>query len=159
MRYISMYSFVAGFMIGALLAGIYFIGNAPISFPGSIPPFMATSTNTKPTSETSGTISVANQTSGSSVVIESVTVPPPGVWIAVREVQDINLGNVLGAAHVDGPRSAVTVSLLRATEPGKQYAVELYRNDSNEGFNPSTNSVYIDFDTSAPVIAYFTTAN
>lgn len=107
----------------------------------------------------SGAISVVNQSAGSSVTIESVTVPQPGVWVAVREVNGSDLGNVLGAIRVNGPRSAISVPLLRATEPGLPYAVELYRTDGGEEFNLATNSVYVDFATGAPVIVHFTTTN
>jgi len=64
---------------------------------------------------------------------------------------------VLGAARVNGPRSFVSVSLLRATEPNSSYAIELYRDDCNGEFDLATDSVYVDFATGAPVIAYFTT--
>ena len=86
-----------------------------------------------------------------------MTVPPPGVWVAVREVQGGDLGNVLGAARASGPRSNLSVPLLRATEPGHSYAVELYRDDNGGAFDPSVNSVYVDFTTGARVVEYFTT--
>lgn len=89
--------------------------------------------------------------------MESVTVPPPGVWVAVREVQGNDLGNVLGAARAAGPRSNLSVPLLRATKAGRQYAVELYRDDNGGSFDPAANSVYVDFDTGARAVAYFTT--
>jgi len=151
----SMASFVAGVMFGALLAGAWFFSDdlslltpesSSLSTPGA--------QNSIPKS---GAISVGNQPAGDSVVIESVTVPPPGVWVAVREVNGDELGNVLGAARVTGPRSEVSISLLRATEPGRTYAVQLYRDDASGPFDPATYSVYVDFDTSARVVAYFTT--
>ena len=91
------------------------------------------------------------------VTVESVTVPPPGVWVAVREMNGNELGNVLGAAWVNGPKSEVSVSLLRATKPGSSYAVQLYRDDGTGVFDSSINSVYVDFDTGTRVVAYFTT--
>jgi hypothetical protein len=114
-------------------------------------------TSTLPAATLSGAISVQNQSPGESVAIESVTVPPPGVWVAVREVQGTDLGNVLGAARVGGPRSNFSVSLLRATEPGHTYAVELYRDDGSGNFDLANDSVYVDFDTGQRVVAYFTT--
>jgi hypothetical protein len=80
------------------------------------------------------------------------------VWVAVREVVGDELGNVLGAVRVSGPKSGVSVPLLRATEPGRSYAVQLYRDDGNGAFDVVVNSVYVDFDTGARVVAYFTTA-
>lgn len=152
-------SFIVGIMLGALLVGAWFAnGNAsfmPAWAPSSSP--FATSTGSVAISP-SGALSVANQPAGDTVVIESVTVPPPGVWVAVREMFGNDLGNVLGAAHISGPRSNFSVSLLRATEPDRPYAVELYRDDGSSGFDLAEDSVYIDFDTGAPVIAYFRTA-
>jgi hypothetical protein len=154
MNHFSMSSFVAGVMLGVLLAGAWFFGDNFTFAPISSSTF--TSTSTKPTQE-SGAISVSNQPSGDIVIVESVTVPPPGVWIAVREMNGNDLGNVLGAERVSGPRSSVSISLLRATVPDHLYAVELYRDDGNGIFDTTTNSVYVDFTTGAPVIVYFTT--
>lgn len=150
-------SFVVGVMLGVLLAGAWFLGRDPsFTFPLS---FSRTATSTESVLQKSGAVAVNDQPAGDTVVVESVTVPPPGVWIAVREVVDGDLGNVLGAARAGGPRTDFSVSLLRATESGRTYAVELYRDDNNGAFDPSMNSVYVDFDTGARVVAYFTTAN
>ncbi len=155
MQRFSMGSFVAGVMLGALLVGAWLLGGADgLTFPASFSP---SSTTTESALLESGAVSVADQPSGENVTVESVTVPPPGVWVAVREANGSDLGNVLGAARVVGPHSAVVVSLLRPTEPSRSYAVELYRDDNNGAFDPSINSVYVDFDTGARVVAYFTT--
>ena len=157
-KYFSMSSFIAGVMLGLLLAGAWFFGGDA----GLISPALPSSspvTTAEPASAESGAISVTDQPSGDSVLIESVTVPPPGVWVAVREMNGSDLGNVLGAVRVTGPRSSITIPLLRATEAGSTYAVELYRDDGNDEFNLSTDSVYVDFATGEPVIAYFTTAS
>lgn len=158
MKNFSTSSFIGGLMVGLLLAGAWFFrdGSVPLNVSPSSP--FATSTQFLPTASTrSGAISVANQPSGDTVNVESVTVPPPGVWVAVREMNGNELGNILGAARVSGPRSAISVSLLRATLPRRSYAIELYRDDSSGVFNSSTNSVYVDFDTGERVVAYFTT--
>ncbi len=148
-------SFVAGVMLGALLTGAWFFNKDTSLLPLS--PSFATSTATS--APQSGTVSVSNQPAGDTVVVESVTVPPPGVWVAVREVQGNDLGNVLGAARAAGPRSNFSVPLLRATVPDHPYAIELYRDDDNGAFDPAANSVYVDFTTGARVVAYFTTTN
>ena len=149
-------SFVAGVMLGALITGAWFLNGNTESLPAASS-FVATST--EPATPKSGALSVADQPAGTSIIVESVTVPPPGVWVAVREVEakDGDLGNVLGAARVTGPRSNISISLLRSTESNNSYAVELYRDDNNGSFDPSVNSVYVDFNTGAPVIASFTT--
>lgn len=142
-------------MLGVLLTAVWFFGDnigiLPLSSP---PPLTATTDSLAPES---GAISVADQPAGEQVVVESVTVPPPGVWVAVREVNGSNLGNVLGATRVVGPHGNIMVALLRPTESNRSYAVELYRDDNNGAFDPSGNSVYVDFDTGARVVAYFTT--
>jgi len=157
MKDFSTTSFVIGVMVGALLTGAWFFGGNMSLNPIGSPSFSATSTGSS--LRESGAVSVANQLSGDKVTVESVTVPPPGIWVAVLEVNERDLGNVLGATRVNGPRSAVSVSLLRATEPGRSYAIELYRDDNGGVFDPSLNSVYVDFDTGARVVAYFSTTN
>ena len=153
-----MSSFVAGVMLGVLLTGAWFLGGDFALMPKPLFSTFATSTtSTSQKNQESGAVSVSDQLSGDTVLIESVTVPPPGVWIAVREMNGTDLGNVLGAVRVNGPRTSVSISLLRTTEPGRSYAVELYRDDGNGAFDPLINSVYVDFSTGAPVIAYFST--
>lgn len=155
MKNFSTSSFVAGFMLGILFAGIWLIKDeASQTLLSSLSSVDATESLPE-----SGAISVANQASGIEVAIESVTVPPPGVWVAVREVSGKDLGNVLGAIRVNGPRSAFSVPLLRATEPGLPYAVELYRDDGDGVFDLSMDSVYVDFATGVPVVDHFTTTN
>lgn len=148
-------SFVAGVMLGALLAAAWFLGGDASLLALSYSSRLATSTSSA--LPESGAVSVSDQPAGPDVVVESVTVPPPGVWVAVREVNGADLGNVLGASRVVGPHGAITVTLLRPTEPKRSYAVQLYRDDNNGSFDPSVNSVYVDFDTGARVVAYFTT--
>jgi hypothetical protein len=153
MKDFSTRSFAAGFLSGAALTVAWFlIGNA-ITLPVSSLS-MATST---PAAPESGAVFVTAQPAGDTVIIDSVTVPPPGVWVAVREVRGGELGNVLGAARASGPRSNFSVPLLRATEPDRPYAIQLYRDDADGVFDLEKNSVYVDFDTGARVVASFTT--
>ena len=153
MKHFSTNSFIAGIMLGILLTGGWFFsGTVAPALPASFPESTANNV------QEGGSVSVAHQPAGDTVVVESVTVPPPGVWVAVREVADDELGNVLGAVRVIGPKSGVAVPLLRATEPGRSYAVQLYRDDASGVFDVAVNSVYVDFDTGARAVAYFTTA-
>lgn len=150
-------SFVGGIVIGVLFAGAWFFSGALTVTPviSSSPLNIGTATSTPK----SGSVSVSNQAPGNVVIVESVTVPPPGVWVAVREVSGGDLRNVLGAVRVNGPRRNISVPLLRATESGRSYVVQLYRDDGNGVFDVAVNSVYVDFDTGARVVAYFTTTN
>ncbi len=155
MKGFSMTSFVSGFMLGILFATAWlFRGDLPQS------PFSTlSSAGNEKTFPESGAIAVANQIAGNEVAVESVTVPPPGVWVAVREVNGSDLGNVLGAVRASGPRSSISIPLLRATEPNLSYAVQLYRDDGDGVFDLATDSAYVDFNTGAPVIERFTTTN
>lgn len=154
--YFSMSSFVGGFMLGALLIGMWTV-DVGFSLPFSSASSPAPVKKVAPSE--SDAIRVTNQSAGSVVMVDSLVVPPPGVWIAVREVNGPSLANVLGAARARGPGIAIPVSLLRSTEPGLLYAVQLYRDDGSETFDLASDSVYIDFATGAPVIVYFTTTN
>ena len=156
-KHFSTNSFIVGTMFGVLITGAWFFGGVSPFVPVSSSMPFATSTTAS--AQKSGSVSVSNQSSGDTVVVESVTVPPPGVWVAVREVNAGDLGNVLGAARVNGPRSNIEIPLLRSTESGRPYAVQLYRDDGNGIFDVAVNSVYVDFDTGARVVAYFTTTN
>jgi hypothetical protein len=156
MKNFSMSSFVAGVMFGALLAGAWFFSdNSALFLPSGS--FSRLATSTENMVQKSGMISVTDQSFGDTVVVESVIVSLPSVWIAVREMNGTNLGNVLGAARVGDLRTRVVIPLLRATEPGRTYAVQLYRDDASEPFDPAIFSVYVDFDTGARVVTYFTT--
>lgn len=148
-------SFIIGVMVGALLAAAWFLGDGiGLNLPGSS---QLSATTTSSSLPESGAVLVANQPFGDRVTVESVTVPPPGVWVAVREMVGRDLGNVLGATRVVGPHGSIEISLLRPTEPNRSYAVQLYRDDNNGNFDPAMNSVYVDFDTGTRVVAYFTT--
>lgn len=153
--FFSYKSFIAGVVVGILLSGIWFLSSNPALLSATTD--QTASTVATSTGAQSGAVAVSDQAAGTAVLIDSVTVPPPGVWIAVREMNGTDLGNVLGALRVGNPQSNVSVPLLRATEPGRDYAVELYRDDNGGAFDPSVNSVYVDFDTGARVVEYFKT--
>lgn len=142
-------------MLGAMFVGVW-ISGGDFSLPFSSASPAPESADTRTRSE-SGVIFVVNQPAGDAVIIESVTVPAPGVWVAVREMSGDDLGNVLGAARVTEPRTNISVPLLRATTPGLSYAVMLYRDDGGNTFDLATDSVYVDFATGTSVITYFTT--
>lgn len=156
-KHFSTSSFVLGVMCGMLITIAWFWGGNGVPLVPPSSPISSSATSTISLPVESGALSVSNQPAGNTVIVESVTVPPPGVWVAVREMQGGSLGNVLGAAYARGPRSNFPVPLLRATEPDRSYAIELYRNDASGTFDFAKDSVYIDFNTGAPVIAYFTT--
>ena len=165
--------FIFGFALGALT--IIAWNNAPQPAKKTVAPVSSgASTVTTTQNETvtttekipaslstgigTGRVSVTNQLAGDSVLVESVTVPPPGVWVTVRETHGKELGNILGAAYIHGPRSNVNVSLLRNTQPNKLYVIELYRPGvEGSSFDVKTESVYVDFTTGRSVIVPFRT--
>lgn len=152
-------SFVLGIVLGGALTSAWFFGgnlHLPAYSNGPLP--IVTASTTPIANNASGAVAVSDQAAGDTVTVDSITVPPPGVWVAVRESGgDDDLGNVLGAIRVRGPLSNISIPLLRPTVPGKVYAVQLYRDDGDGTFDPATDSVYVDFDTGARVVALFTT--
>lgn len=148
-------SFIAGVMLGILLTGVWFFGGNSASV-FSWPSERAVSPTGDSVPE-SDAVAVVDQKAGTEVVVTSVAVPPPGVWVAVRETVGSDLGNVLGAARVGDPRTDVSIPLLRATEPNRSYAIQLYRDDNGGAFDPALNSVYVDFNTGTRVVVYFKT--
>ncbi len=153
----SVPSFAIGIALGGVLATAWFLGGTSLAAVPDTAPTTLTATSSSLVSTTGGALSVETQAAGTSTTIASLTVPPPGVWVAVREVTAGQLGNVLGAARVGGPRTDFVVPLLRATAPGTTYAVELYRDSGDNTFDLSTDSVYVDFNSGERVVAYFTT--
>ena len=150
----SFISAVVGFALGVGAASAWFLGMRLPSLPEGEPtPTAGNSFLATP----SAALSVLDQSAGMTAVVESVTVPPPGVWVAVHELRDGELGNVLGAARARTPSSNVVIELLRGTESGKNYAVALYRDDGDDLFDRDADSVYVDFDTGERVVAPFTT--
>lgn len=163
MKTFSLGTFLGGIAVGIVVTGGWFLSRENhMHMQQSDNDSAAATTTTNvliPTTVDSGAVSVLNQGAGLSVSVASVTVPPPGVWVAVRELNGTDLGNVLGALFVSGPRSDVTIPLLRQTEPNETYAIELYRDNGDHTFNLSSDSVYVDFGTSEPVIQYFKTTS
>lgn len=154
MKLFSLQSFSAGVAIGILVATVWYLGEKT-SFLLPAPPEAAqTDQAAAAVAADSGAVAVSDQPAGNSVEIDSLTVPAPGAWVAVREVNGSDLGNVLGAVRIGGPRSSFSVPLLRATLPGQRYAVELYRDDGSGMFDPGL-SVYVDFQTGERVVTYF----
>jgi hypothetical protein len=153
----SLSSFVFGLMCGIVLIGVWSLaGRDPLHFPALSVPEAPLTHDAQAASDNSIAV-VDDQAAGLQVEIESVTVPPPGVWAAVREMDGSDLGNVLGAVRVKGPQTQVSVPLLRRTEAGASYAVELYRDNGDDQFDLANDSVYVDFDSGSPAVTYFKT--
>lgn len=86
-------------------------------------------------SSLSFSVSAQNQVAGSQVIVPSVSV---GVdtWVAVREEENGQMSNILGAKWIPaGDHVGVEVNLLRATAPGQNYYVVLYEDDGDKEFS------------------------
>lgn len=150
-------SFVAGIIVGVLISGAWIAaGNG--DFTSLRYAFnLSTSTPSRAEADTRGSVvSVADQAAGDSVFVSSVNAAVP-VWVAVRELNGRDLGNVLGAVKVGAPRTNVSIPLLRGTVSGRTYAIELYRDDGEGDFDPARFSVYVDYDSGLRIVAYFNT--
>lgn len=100
-------------------------------------------------------ISVANQPAGKAVVVQKATLPSVH-WLAVRDMNaDGSVGNILGAKRVDkGEVSSVVIDLLRATEPGKKYAVVAFTDNGDTSFDSKVDKAVLDAN-GKPVVFSF----
>jgi len=114
------------------------------------------STTEEPVVEASP-VTVVDQAAGSEVHVAEVDVAEPGVWVAVHNVTDIGIGNVWGAVRTREPRTDVVVPMILPTLPDSEYAIILYRDNGDGGFDRGTDSVYIDFETGERVEKRFHT--
>jgi len=151
-------AFAAGLLIGIFATAAWFTdARLPAFFPSGTAHAPMHAADSSYPQLVSTAVAVMSQSAGDTVMVAKVDVPAPGVWVAVEEYQDGMLGNVLGAQRVTAPLDNVTVSLLRNTIPGAEYAVVLYRDNGDGLFDQDTDSVYVDFDTGERVVAPFAT--
>ena len=152
-NHFPIFIFSAGVLIGVLIVGAWILQGAIVVSHVNKDASLYQVVGSK-----SDTVAVSNQPAGENVLVDTVTVPPPGVWVAVREITlEGEFGNVLGAARVRTPSSNVAVPLLRETLPDKSYAIVLYRADNEDAFEVTQNSLYVDFDTGERVVVPFKT--
>ncbi len=80
-------------------------------------------------------VTVKDQEAGPKVVIESIPASET-LWVAVREMKDGKIGNILGASKVfAGKGENVSVELLRPTVSGGTYRVVVYKDVGAPDFN------------------------
>lgn len=102
-------------------------------------------------------LEVEDQPAGMEVAVSSIDIEAPGAWVVVHEVREGELGNALGATRVRDAVTGLSIPLLRATLPGEEYAVVLYRNNDEPSFALEGASVYVDLETGERVEARFET--
>ena len=84
-----------------------------------------------------GKVVVDNQAAGTMVTLTSATYPVSEGWIVVRDYQSGQLGGLLGVARFSEAQGLVPsgVTLQRATEAGKEYAVVVYTESGDRQFS------------------------
>lgn len=105
------------------------------------------------TIEVSAFVSVDDQRAGSLVFIKHVEISKP-TWIAVREIINDSIGNILGASMVTAVTDDVPVTLLRPTKSDGKYAVFLYQDEGDGDFDSKKDLLVMQDGT--PVSAMFT---
>lgn len=98
-------------------------------------------------------VSVDDQRAGGLVFIKHTEVSKP-TWIAVREIVNGAIGNIVGAGMVTGATDDVPVTLLRSTKAGSEYAVFLYQDNGDGQFDFKTDMLVMQ--NNMPVAAMFT---
>lgn len=91
-----------------------------------------------------GAITVADQSAGEVVALDSVEFPAKAGWIGVRDYQGGQLTGLLGVARFDTEEGLLpdSVRLLRATEAGKTYAVVFYSDNGDKTFSLATDGQF-----------------
>jgi hypothetical protein len=97
-----------------------------------------------------GNVVVNDQPASSAVELESATYPISEGWIGVREYNNGNLGFILGVVRFSESQGLVPAEIIlqRPTTAGREYAVVIYTENGDTGFNLA-DDVQIDavFDT------------
>lgn len=89
-----------------------------------------------------GRVTVADQPAGSRVEIGSVVYPADTGWVGVRDYENGRLTGLLGVSRWSRAEglSPRAISLQRATEAGKTYAVVFYSDNGDKVFNLATDA-------------------
>lgn len=97
------------------------------------------------------TITVADQSAGTEVLVEDVKLSKPS-WVAVRDTR----GWYPGAAWLSESQSNVTIPLLRSTEAGSTYEVVIFVDDGDKEFSIHGGDMLVTGTEGAPVSSTFT---
>jgi hypothetical protein len=100
-----------------------------------------------------GAVGSVAEISSTKVSVADVTLQSNG-WVAVRDIVNGKLGNILGAQYMTaGTYPTVTVNLLRALTAGKTYEVVIYRDNGDRVFGK--NSDYVVVQNGQPISTTF----
>ncbi len=89
---------------------------------------------------TEGKVTVADKKAGRSVAITDTVYPVEEGWIGLREYNDGKLGWILGVIRFSAAGNVVpsAIPLQYATTPGKEYAVVMFTEGGQAGFNSAS---------------------
>lgn len=139
----SIIAFVAGVLIGGLVVWMFSSPSDAVKPEGKDSQATAIDSASTTDSNTSaqigsGSVEVTSKVAGESVAVEVSEFPADHGWVAVRDVNDGVLGNMLGATeyNVTEGRIPTSVGLFRATEAGKTYKVVFYTENHNFDAKP-----------------------
>lgn len=84
-----------------------------------------------------GSITVSNQSAGTTVAIAGAVFPTDEGWIGVREYANQQMGSILGVARYSKDEGLIpeSIELLRGTEAGNTYAVVFFSENGDRTFN------------------------
>lgn len=99
--------------------------------------------------------SVVDQSAGGVVYISSLTFPKES-WIAVREDNNGELGNILGAQRYPAGTQTGVVTLLRNTNAGQTYYAVIYLDDGDGEFDHKKDTLLVDSEGDAPAAIFRT---
>lgn len=107
-------------------------------------------------------LNVVDQAPGRTVAVETVTLEKTG-WVVVREDNQGQIGNILGARLFSKGESSGEVELLRGTVEGGTYYAALYNEDSdleqNREFNLNKDLPLVDSEGSSIQVQFKTTSS
>lgn len=143
-------AFITGLLIGGLLVWVF--SSSPKSEPtvtqntsdqsaqtnGKTNDQQATDATDKTAPSTNaGSVTVSDQKAGAVVKLSGAKFPEKVGWVVVRELQDGNPGNILGAARYSYDESLAPkeVDLQRETKAGSTYQVVFYTDNGDKVFD------------------------
>lgn len=87
-----------------------------------------------------GSLTVSNQSAGTTVALSGAVFPTDEGWIGVREYSNQQMGSILGVARYSKNEGLVpeAIELLRGTEAGNMYAVVFFSENGDHEFNLAT---------------------
>ncbi len=163
-------SFFVGFLTGLLIVWVWNVYSSSQRFTPKTQKTIPSNVITKKTDTSTSTIEntdssavtpstiidVSDQSAGNTVKVSHITLANDG-WIVVHEARGGFIANALGAARKDaGKYSDITISLMRNTEPKKEYWVVLYKDNGDRIFDLNTDFPVRDSKNNPIINSFYT---